>query len=82
MLKVQDDGSNLKNPNFFHTGPNGTVYELVIKDDPNSPEIAPRRFAVALDSEGVAVLSGEKSFSSDVEVLLNEIKFRIDNQLP
>ena len=82
LLKVQDDGSNLKNPNFFHTGPNGTVYELVIKDDPNSPEIAPRRFAVALDSEGVAVLSGEKSFSSDVEVLLNEIKFRIDNQLP
>jgi hypothetical protein len=81
-LKSAGDGENANNANFFHTGPDGTVYELQIKDDPNSPTIAPRRFAVAIDPSGVAVLTGEKSFSSSVQVLLDEIKFRIDNQLP
>lgn len=81
-LKSAGDGENIKNANFFHTGPDGTVYELQIKDDPTSPTIAPRRFAVAVDPSGVAVLTGEKSFSSSVQVLLDEIKFRIDNQLP
>ena len=67
---------------FFHTGPNGDVYELKIQADPNSPSIAQRRFAIAVDNEGVTVLRGAKSFSPDVNILLDEIKFRIDNQLP
>ena len=67
---------------YFHTGPNGEVYELKIKSDPTSPEIAPRRFAVAIDETGVEILKGPKSFSSSTKILLEEIKFRIDNQLP
>ena len=67
---------------FFHTGPNGEIYELEIKLDSNSPDIAPRRFAVAKNNQGVEVLKGPKSFSSDTDVLLDEVKFRIDNQLP
>ena len=67
---------------FFHTGPDGTVYELEIKPDLDSPEIAPRRFAVAKNPQGIEVLKGPKSFSSDTDVLLEEVKFRIDNQLP
>ena len=65
----------------FHRAPNGTVYKLEIKTDPDSPPIAQRRFAVALDDENVVVLRGTKSFSSSTQVLLDEIKFRIDNQL-
>ena len=83
------DGFNLPNldsiqndPNFYHTGPNGIVYKLEILTDPQSPSIAPRRFAVAKDAKGVVVLKGPKSFSSSTKVLLDEIKFRIDNQLP
>ena len=57
-------------------------YELAIVDDPNSPKIAPRRYAIAKDRVGVIVLYGPSSFSSDTKVLLDEIKFRIDNQLP
>ena len=68
-------------PRFFHTGPDGTVYKLDIRIDENSPKVAPLRFAVALDNEDVAVLTGPKSFASDTDILLNEIKFRIDNQL-
>ena len=67
---------------FFHSGPNGTVYKLEIRTDEKSPKVAPRRYGVALDDENVVVLSGPKSFASDTDILLNEIKFRIDNQLP
>lgn len=66
---------------FFHRGPNGILYRLEIINDNESPKVAVKRFAVALDDEGVVVLEGPKSFASDTEILLNEIKFRIDNQL-
>ena len=64
-------------PNYYYKG-----YELAIIQDPNSPAIAPKRYAIAKDSRGVVVLKGQSSFSSDTQVLLDEIKFRIDNQLP
>jgi DNA repair ATPase RecN len=57
-------------------------YVLAIIQDPNSPAIAPRRYAVAKDGRGVIVLKGQPSFSSSTDVLLDEVKFRIDNQLP
>lgn len=66
-----------KDPDYYYKG-----YELAIVDDPNSPSIAPRRYAIAKDRAGVIVLYGPSSFSSDTKVLLDEIKFRIDNQLP
>ena len=68
---------------FTYTAENGITYALEIEKDPSSPEIAPRRFGVArtLD-EGVAVIKGQPSFSSDTDVLLDEVKFRLDNQLP
>ena len=60
----------------------GRDYKLSVVTDPNSPSIAPRRFAVAKDSIGVIVLRGKPSFASSTEVLIEELKFRIDNQLP
>ena len=55
-------------------------YLLEIVNDPSSPKIAPRRNAVAktLD-EGVVVLRGPKSFASETDVLIEEIKLQIDN---
>lgn len=70
-----------ESPDFYHTGPDGINYKLEIKPDPNSPQIAPRRYAVGINPEGVEVYKGQKSFSSSTKVLLDEIKFRIDNQL-
>ena len=75
------EGAASGDSKFFHTGPDGVVYELRIKNDPLAPPIAPRRYAVAINPEGAEMFVGDKSFASDVEVLLNEIKFRIDNQL-
>ena len=64
-------------PDYLYKG-----YELAITEDPNSPAIAPKRYAVAKDIRGTVVLKGQPSFSSNTQVLLDEIKFRIDNQLP
>jgi len=64
-------------PRFLYKG-----YTLLIIQDPDSPQIAPRRYAIAKDRRGITVLRGQSSFSSSTDVLLDEIKFRIDNQLP
>jgi DNA repair exonuclease SbcCD ATPase subunit len=64
-------------PDYLYKG-----YKLEIIQDPNSPKIAPRRYAIAKDRRGIIVLRGDSSFSSSTDVLLEEIKFRIDNQLP
>lgn len=63
-------------PSFSYKG-----YKLEIIEDPNSPPVAPKRFAIAKDRRGIIVLQGPSSFSADIQVLLDEIKFRIDNQL-
>ena len=55
-------------------------YLLKIIRDPASPKLAPKHFAVAI-RDGKQELKGPSSFSSSKEVLLDEIKFRIDNQL-
>lgn len=56
-------------------------YTIRIQRDPQSPSIAPRRFAVALNRNNVVVLRGQPSFSSSTQVLIDEIKFRIDQLL-
>jgi len=66
---------------FFYTRSNGEILTITIITDPTSPAIAPRRYAEAKNANGGIVMTGPKSFSSDTKVLINEIKFRIDNQL-
>ena len=63
-------------PSYLYKG-----YTLAIIEDPNSPKIAPRRYAIAKNKKGSIVLRGPASFSSSTQVLLDEIKFKIDNQL-
>ena len=72
----------LNSDKFTHIGPNGEQFFLDIQTDNSESFIAPRRFAVAKNISGVILLRGPKSFSSSIDVLLDEIKFRIDNQLP
>jgi len=61
---------------------NGRVYNIEVIQDENSPAIAPKRKAIAKDFRGIVVLRGESSFASDPQVLIDELKLRIDNQLP
>jgi len=65
-----------------YTTDRNTLYTIKIENDPNSPAIAPRRRAIAVDRRDVTVLKGPFSFSSSEKILKDELKFRIDNQLP
>lgn len=69
------DAQGNPDPNYQYKG-----YTLAIIQDPDSPKIAPRRYAIAKDRAGIMKLRGESSFSSDTQVLLDELKFKIDNQ--
>ncbi len=70
------------NESYTYRGANGKDYTLAIIEDRGIESSVPRRVAVAKDSIGVIILRGQPSFSSDTQVLLDELKFRIDNQLP
>ena len=66
----------------YRSTKSGRVYTIKIVKDPQSPDIAPRRQAIAQDFRGITVLTGPSSFASRPEVLIEELKFRIENQLP
>ena len=56
-------------------------YKLEIVQDVVDYKLAPKRHAIAIDKRGIVVLYGPSSFSSSTEILLDEIKFKIDNEL-
>ena len=57
---------------------NGVEFLIEVIDDTTSPSIAKRRFAVARNAQGIIVMKGQPSFASDVNVLVREIRFRLD----
>ncbi len=57
---------------------NGVEFLIEVLDDTTSPPIAKRRFAVARNRQGIIVMRGQPSFASDVNVLVREIRFRLD----
>lgn len=65
-----------------YVGRNGKAYTLFVINDPDSPGVAPRRQAVAKDFRGIVVLKGPLSFAGSSKILKDELKLRIDNQLP
>jgi hypothetical protein len=70
------------NQSYTYRAANGRDYILAIIEDRGVDSTIPRRVAVAKDNLGIIILRGQPSFSSDTQVLLDELKFRIDNQLP
>ena len=60
----------------------GINYTIKVLEDLNSPGIAKRRYAAVFTEGGVEVMRGPMSFSSSTRILVDEIKFRINNQLP
>jgi hypothetical protein len=62
----------------------GDKYTIKVINDPNSPAVAQKRQAIAQDYRGITILTGPSSFASDPNILIDEIKFRLDqlNQPP
>ena len=76
-LVAGDDNSDLE-----YLSTNGKIYKLKVVTNPNAPAIATQRQAIAYDTRGIAVLRGPLSFAGDPNILIKELKHRIDNQLP
>lgn len=76
---------NYQDPSFTqvqYRSNSGRSYTIKVIIDPNSPDIAPKRQAIVQDFRGITVLTGPSSFASRPSILIEEIKFRIENQLP
>jgi len=64
----------------YYTDYTGQVFTLeVITVD--TSEVAPLRQGIAKDRQGIIRYKSEKSFSSSTKVLLDEVKFRIENNI-
>lgn len=55
-------------------------FRFAILNDLTSTSKYPKRYAVAKNSSGIVLLRGESSFSSSVQILIDELKFQIDSQ--
>ena len=60
----------------------GIDYTISIETQTDVNLNTPIRRAVAKNNNGIVVLRGESSYSSNTQVLIDELKFRINNQLP
>ena len=74
-LQTKTDKPSETDPEYTYKG-----YELRIVKDPFSPPLAPKNFAIATIDD-IQQLRGPSSFSSNLQVLLDEIKIRIDDQI-
>jgi len=61
------------------SGADFTIEVVTIQQDRTK---APLRQAIAKNINGVVVLRGQKSYSSSTKVLVDQLKFRINNNLP
>jgi hypothetical protein len=73
---VESSVGNISQEDLYYKG-----YKLEIVQDVIEYKLAPRRHAIAIDKRGIVVLQGPSSFSSSTDILLDEIKFRIDQLL-
>ena len=66
----------------YTSNTNGNTYTISIVTNTETGISVPQRQAVAKDFRGIIVLKGPLSFASSEQVLIDELKFRIDNYLP
>jgi hypothetical protein len=62
----------------LYTSSNGGVYSIKIIPSTEDSLVAPRRQAIAVDRRGVTVLKGPLSFASEPQVLIEELKLRLE----
>jgi hypothetical protein len=70
LTKLEDNDANETNS---YKG-----FRFAIMNDTQSKSKFPKRYAVAKGASGVILLRGESSFSSSVQILIDELKFQID----
>lgn len=76
--KGEADEKEVKLTKFQWRSKSGDIYNLEIIEDEHSPKVAIRRFVRVTDQSGVVIMDGIKTFSTDTESLLQEIKLQLD----
>lgn len=74
---IQADGTSES-----YIAENGNTYTLEIEQEIEPSGPTSRRRATAKDFRGIVVLRGPFSFASSTQILFDELKFRLDNNLP
>lgn len=82
LNNIQQKTDEIYRQGIQYRSQSGNIYVIKVTNDLNSSPIAPKRQAIAQDYRGITVLTGPSSFASNPQVLVDEIKFRIENQLP
>lgn len=76
--EIQGKTSEILSRGIPYTSSTGVTYTIKVINDPNSPSVAQKRQAIALDFRGIVILTGPTSFASDPNILIEELKFRLD----
>lgn len=78
--QVQEQKTFVKEDVFYHTSPSNNTYsiEVVVVD---SDDVAPLRQAIAKDRLGIIRFTSDRSYSSSTQVLVDEVVFKIDNNI-
>ena len=76
----QQNTQNQTSPGIQQNGIGYKGLTLKVLLDPSNQTSYPLRYAVAINASGTQVLRGPSSFSSSTQVLLDELKFEIDQQ--
>jgi hypothetical protein len=76
----QQDTQNQTSPGVQQNGIEYKGLTLKVLLDPSNQTSYLLRYAVAFSKQGIQVLRGPSSFSSSTQVLLDELKFEIDQQ--
>ena len=74
-----NQSTGVNNSAFINVDKTYKGFNLEIKLDESNKTQYPKRFAQALNKQGVPVLKTESSFASDPQVLVNQLKFIIDS---
>ena len=82
FIALNSEITNITNPvsnELIENPPTYKGFKLEIKLDPTNNLSYPRRYAQALNLQGVPVLKTDSSFASDPQILINQLKFIIDS---
>lgn len=78
LRDLRDQMGELLNSNTIYKGFTFRIIEEEVTDE--NAVVATRRYATAVNMEGIAVLNGSLSFATDTKVLIDELKLLIDVQ--
>lgn len=73
-----ENDTNSRAGEKYTASSNGNTYTLLIVEEMQPGYNIPRRRAIAKDFRGIVVLKGPLSFAGDTKVLLDELKFRLE----